>query len=180
VSLAGGELETFRGDVRHASVFGGDRFGFRVTAGYNRSDTYTRSRTLRNGTSIQDEYAPATDEPVAPTIEARPLNGQSTEPLTGAPLGERKPLQNVYGSARFDYYRMPAWHWRTTATTSSASGTAARHSIPSFRSSPVASSKNDPTSSTSRGSRTGTSSRIVAGSCTARPIATPGSTLPEP
>src|SRR5688500_5778175 len=104
VTLAGGELETFRGDVRHASVFGGDRFGFRVNAGYNRSDTYTRSRTLRNGTSIQQEYAPATDEPVAPTIEVRPLNGQTTEPLTGAPLGERKPLQNVYGSARLDYY----------------------------------------------------------------------------
>ena len=104
VSLAGGELETFRGDVRHASVFGGDRFGVRVNAGYNKSDTYTRSRTLRNGTSIQEEYAPATDEPVAPTIEARPLNGQTTEPLTGAPLGERKPLQNVYGSARLDYY----------------------------------------------------------------------------
>jgi outer membrane receptor for ferrienterochelin and colicins len=104
LSLAGGELETFRGDVRHASVFGGDRFGFRVNAGYNRSDTYTRSRTLRNGTSIQEEYAPATDEPVAPTIEVRPLNGQTTEPLTGAPVGERKPLQNVYGSARLDYY----------------------------------------------------------------------------
>ena len=104
VSLAGGELETFRGDVRHASVFGGDRFGFRVNAGYNRSDTYTRSRTLRNGSSIQQEYAPATDEPVAPAVEARPLNGQSLEPLTGAPLGEREPLQNIYGSARLDYY----------------------------------------------------------------------------
>jgi outer membrane receptor for ferrienterochelin and colicins len=104
VTLAGGELETFRGDVRHASVFGGDRFGFRVNAGYNRSDTYTRSRTLRNGTSLQEEYAPATDEPVPSVIEARPLNGQSTEPLTGAPVGEREPLQNVYGSARLDYY----------------------------------------------------------------------------
>src|SRR5918993_6977 len=104
VTLAGGELETFRGDVRHASVFGGDRFGFRVNAGYNRSDTYTRSRTLRNGTSLQEEYAPATDEPVPPVIEARPLNGQSTEPLTGAPVGEREPLQNVYGSARLDHY----------------------------------------------------------------------------
>ena len=104
VTLAGGELETFRGDVRHASVFGGDRFGFRVNAGYKRSDTYTRSRTLRNGTSLQEEYAPATDEPVPPVIEARPLNGQSIEPLSGAPVGDREPLQNVYGSARFDHY----------------------------------------------------------------------------
>jgi outer membrane receptor for ferrienterochelin and colicins len=104
VSLAGGELETFKGDFRHAGVFGDDRFGYRLNAGYNRSDTYSRSRTLRNGTSLQEEYDPATDEPVPPTIETRPLNGQTTDPLTGAPLGDREPLQNIYGSARADYY----------------------------------------------------------------------------
>ena len=105
VSLAGGELETFRGDVRHAAVFGGDRFGFRVNAGYNRSDTYTRSRTLRNGSSLQEEYAPATDEPVPlSSPEVRPLNGQGMEPLTGAATGERKPLQNAYATGRLDYY----------------------------------------------------------------------------
>ena len=104
LTLAGGELETFRGDFRQAGVFGGDRFGYRLNAGYNRSDTYTRSRTLRNGTSLQEEYDPATDEPIPPTVEARPLNGQSIEPLTGAPVGEREPLQNAYGSARLDYY----------------------------------------------------------------------------
>ena len=104
VTLAGGELESFRGDLRHAGVFGGDRFGYRFNAGYNRSDTYSRSRTLRNGTSLQQEYDPATDEPVGPALEVRPLNGQGTEPLTGAPTGEREPLQNVYGSARLDYY----------------------------------------------------------------------------
>src|SRR5919107_5536225 len=48
LTLAGGELETFRGDFRHAGVFGGDRFGYRFNGGYNRSDTYTRSRTLRS------------------------------------------------------------------------------------------------------------------------------------
>ena len=32
VTLAGGELETFRGDLRHASVFAGDRLGFRINA----------------------------------------------------------------------------------------------------------------------------------------------------
>ena len=104
LTLAGGELETFKGDFRQAGVFGGDRFGYRINAGYNRSDTYTRSRTLRNGSSLQQEYAPATDEPVPATIEARPLNGQSAAPVTGEPLGDRKPLQNAYGSARFDYY----------------------------------------------------------------------------
>ncbi len=104
VTLAGGELETFRGDLRHAGVLADDRFGYRFNAGYNRSDTYSRSRTLRNGTSLQQEYDPATDEPVPATLEARPLSGQSLEPLTGAPVGERDPLQNAYGSARLDYY----------------------------------------------------------------------------
>jgi len=104
LTLAGGELETFRGDFRHAGVFADDRFGYRINGGYNRSDTYTRSRTLRNGTSLQEEYSPATDEPVSPAIETRPLDGQSTDPVTGEPLGDRTPLQNAYGSARLDYY----------------------------------------------------------------------------
>ena len=104
LTLAGGELETFRGDLRHAGVFGDDRFGYKINAGYNRSDTYTRSRTLRDGSSLQQEYEPATDEPVGPVLEARPLNGQTADPATGAPLGDRTPLQNAYGSARLDYY----------------------------------------------------------------------------
>lgn len=104
VSLAGGELETFRGDFRHAGVFGSDRFGYRFNAGYNRSDTYSRSRTFRDGSSLQQEYAPASDEPAPPTVEARPLDGQTTDSATGTPLGERTPLQNAYGSARLDYY----------------------------------------------------------------------------
>jgi outer membrane receptor for ferrienterochelin and colicins len=104
LTLGGGELETFRGDLRHAGVFGGDRFGYRINGGYSRSDTYTRSRTLNNGTSLQEEYDPATDEPVGPTREVRPLNGQTLDPATGAALGDRSPLVNAYGSARLDYY----------------------------------------------------------------------------
>jgi outer membrane receptor for ferrienterochelin and colicins len=104
LTLGGGELETFRGDLRHAGVFGGDRFGYRFNGGYTRSDTYTRSRTLANGTSLQEEYGPATDEPVGLTREARPLNGQTVDPATGAPLGDRSPLVNAYGSGRLDYY----------------------------------------------------------------------------
>ena len=104
LTLAGGELETFRGDFRQAGVFGGDRFGYRVNAGYNRSDTYTRSRTLRDGSSLRQEYAPATDEPVGLTRDSLPLNGQTKDPVTGEPLGDRSPLQNAYGSARVDYY----------------------------------------------------------------------------
>jgi outer membrane receptor protein involved in Fe transport len=104
MTLAGGELETFRGDLRQAGVFGGDRFGYRFNIGYNRSDTYSRSRTLNDGTSLQKEYAPATDQPVDPSRELTPLNGQTKDPVTGAPLGDRSPLKNLYGSGRLDYY----------------------------------------------------------------------------
>jgi outer membrane receptor for ferrienterochelin and colicins len=104
LTFAGGELETFRGDFRHAGLFGGDRFGYRINGGYNRSDTYSRSRTLADGTSLQQEYAPATDEPVGLARELEPLNGQTVDPVTGAPLGDRSPLENAYGAARLDYY----------------------------------------------------------------------------
>ena len=69
-----------RGDLRHASVFAGDRFGLRVNGGYNRSDTYSRTRTRLDGTSLQREYAEATDEPVGLVREVRPLDGQTTDP----------------------------------------------------------------------------------------------------
>ena len=104
LTLAGGELETFRVDGRHAGLAADGRLGFRVNGGYNRSDTYSRSRTLRNGTSLQDEYADATEEPVAPTVEAVPLQGQTADPITGEVSGDRDPLRNIYGSGRLDYY----------------------------------------------------------------------------
>ncbi len=104
LTVAGGELETFRVDGRHAGLAADGRIGFRVNGGLNRSDTYSRSRTLRNGTSLQEEYADATDEPVPVTAEARPLHGQTADPLTGEVSGDRDPLRNVYGSGRLDYY----------------------------------------------------------------------------
>jgi iron complex outermembrane receptor protein len=104
LTVGGGELETFRTDLRQAGVFGGDRFGYRINAGVSRSDTYSRSRTLNDGTSLQREYADATDEPVGLTRELTPLSGQSKDPVTGEPVGDRDPLQNYYGSARLDYY----------------------------------------------------------------------------
>jgi outer membrane receptor protein involved in Fe transport len=85
-------------------VFGGDRFGYRFNVGYNRSDTYSRSRTLNDGSSLQQEYDPVTDEPVGPARELTPLNGQSKDAVTGAPVGDRDPLQNAYGSGRLDFY----------------------------------------------------------------------------
>ena len=104
LTLGAGELETFRGDLRHAGTFAGDRLGFRVNAGYNRSDTWSRTRTRLDGTSLQREYADATDEPVGLAREARPLYGQSLDPVTGDAVGDRDPLKNAYGSARLDYY----------------------------------------------------------------------------
>src|SRR3954447_24681682 len=104
LTLAGGELETFRGDFRQAGVFGGGRFGYRVNGGYNRSDTYTRSRTRVDGTSLQQEYADATDEPVPLNRELTPLNGQTADPVTGVVSGDRELLKNMYGTGRLDYY----------------------------------------------------------------------------
>ena len=104
LTLAGGELETFRGDLRHASTFADDRIGLRINAGYNRSDSWSRTRTRLDGSSLQREYADATDEPVPLVKEVRPLIGQTTDPATGDALGDRDPLVNGYGSARLDYY----------------------------------------------------------------------------
>jgi iron complex outermembrane receptor protein len=104
LTVGGGELETFKGDLRHASVFANDRIGLRINAGYTRSDTYSRSRTLADGTSLQKEYADATDEPVQLTREAAPLFGQTEDAVTGEALGDRDPLKNAYGSGRLDYY----------------------------------------------------------------------------
>ncbi|HEU4799822.1 MAG TPA: TonB-dependent receptor [Gemmatimonadales bacterium] len=105
VTLAGGELETFRGDLRHAGVASSGRFGYRLNVGYNRSDTWSRSRT--NPGDLAEEYEPATDEPVPPAItpEAIPISGQTLDPVTREALGDRDPLQNMYGTARFDVYR---------------------------------------------------------------------------
>jgi outer membrane receptor for ferrienterochelin and colicins len=108
-TIAGGELESFRADGRHASLLADGRIGLRLNGGYNQSDTWSRSRTLRNGTSLQQEYEEATDEPIvpgvgAPVSEALPLNGQTADPVTGEVSGDRDPLRNIYGSGRLDYY----------------------------------------------------------------------------
>ena len=104
LTIGGGELETIRGDLRQAGVFGGDRFGYRFNAGGSKSDTYSRSRTLNDGSSLQREYADATDEPVPLAREATPLNGQGKDPVTGEPTGDRAALKNLYASGRLDYY----------------------------------------------------------------------------
>jgi iron complex outermembrane receptor protein len=103
LTVAGGELESFNVDGRHASVFADGRVGLRLNGGYNRSDTYSRSRTELDRTSLQDEYAEATDEPVPPNVEVLPLAGQTTN-AAGEAIGDRDPLQNIYGAGRLDYY----------------------------------------------------------------------------
>ena len=65
------------------SLFAGDRLGFRVNAGYNRSDTWSRTRTRLDGTSLQREYADATDEPVGPV--ARGAAARRARPSTPSP-----------------------------------------------------------------------------------------------
>lgn len=104
ITVAGGELGTLRGDAQHAGVTAGDRFGYRVNLGYSESDSWTRSRTRFDGSSLQEEYAEATDSSVGAVIERRALNGQTVNPSTGDPIGAPDALKSVYGSARFDYY----------------------------------------------------------------------------
>lgn len=112
LSIAGGELSTLRGDFRTANVLGDGRFGYRLNVGYYRSDTWTRSRT--NLGDLASEYAEAVDTaetPVntpTPGFELRPLNGQTKAGPFGTPgpvTGDRDDLQNLYGSARLDYYQ---------------------------------------------------------------------------
>ncbi len=105
LSLAGGELSTVRGDLRHAGVTPNNRFGYRVNAGYYRSNSWTRSRT--NVGDLETEYADATDESVntpAPGFELAQLSGQAKASTPGAATGDPDHLQNIYGSARLDYY----------------------------------------------------------------------------
>ncbi|MFL5521810.1 MAG: TonB-dependent receptor [Gemmatimonadales bacterium] len=104
VAVGGGELSTFRADLRHAGVLADGRLGYKVMGGYNRSDTWTRSRTSFDRQDLAREYEDATDEPVGPNFETVALKGQDIDPATGAATGDRDPLENYFGTARVDYY----------------------------------------------------------------------------
>jgi iron complex outermembrane receptor protein len=125
ITLAGGELTTFRGDIRHAGVSPDGRFGYRFNLGYNRSESWSRSRTALDGSDALSEYCPPSatgcDQvadsnlvvgvPSCQTIpgdclsvEQRPLNGQTTD-AAGIASGDPDDLQNMYGSVRFDLYQ---------------------------------------------------------------------------
>jgi iron complex outermembrane receptor protein len=104
ISLTGGELSTFRGDLIHAGVLSQGRFGYKIAGGYSRSDTWSRSRT--NVGDLATEYAPVKNVSVLPAdgLEVRALNGQSIAGFPAAATGTRDPIQDMYGSARLDYY----------------------------------------------------------------------------
>ena len=105
-TLAGGELETFRGDLRHASVFAGDRFG------------YPDQRRLQPERHLHPHPHPARRHLAPARVRRRhrragrarsarsvPLERpDASTPPPATPLGDRDPLVNGYGSARLDYY----------------------------------------------------------------------------
>jgi outer membrane receptor protein involved in Fe transport len=108
VTLGGGQLGTIRGDLRHAGVMGRGRWGYRVNAGYNSSDSWSRSRTAKDSLDLRREYAPVVEDATAhqppKNIEARPLNGQTADATTGVASGDPDAVKSMYGSARLDYY----------------------------------------------------------------------------
>ncbi len=110
LTTSGGELSSFKGDLRHAGVLSQGRFGYKVAGGYSTNDTWSRSRTLKNGSDFATEYAAATSDAVRfPTFgyERRPLNGQTfADTATGAIAGERDPIVNMFGNGRLDYYAL--------------------------------------------------------------------------
>ncbi|HET9515231.1 MAG TPA: TonB-dependent receptor [Gemmatimonadales bacterium] len=112
----GGSPAGFRGDLRHAGTFSQGKFGYRINFGASRSDTWSRSRTLRDSTSLRLEYngsvgcansdCPGASDSIAPkrAPERLALRGQTIDAGTGEALGDRDPISSYYGGARFDYY----------------------------------------------------------------------------
>ncbi|MGH7562179.1 MAG: TonB-dependent receptor [Gemmatimonadales bacterium] len=114
LTLGGGELSTLRGDLRHAGVIGGGRWGYRLNAGYNESESWSRSRTANDSLDLTREYCPSavagsgssdcfTERAVPRGREVRALNGQTVGP-NGVATGDPDKVRNTYGSARLDYY----------------------------------------------------------------------------
>ncbi len=104
ITAAIGELATRRIDLRHAGVFGGERFGYKLGLGYSSSDTWSRSRTAIDSLDLRREYDPITDSTVNKNREARPLVGQGVQPGNFIATGDRAPISTTYASTRFDYY----------------------------------------------------------------------------
>lgn len=107
LSVAGGELSSFRADGRWAGLFGRGAWGLRLNGSYSSNDTWTRSRTSVDSLDLRREYAPAlgADSMTIPktAFEALPLNGQTLGAGRTA-TGDRKAIRNIYGTARLDHY----------------------------------------------------------------------------
>jgi outer membrane receptor protein involved in Fe transport len=100
---------TLRGDLRHAGTFNRGRFGYRINAGYNESDSWSQSRTAIDSLDLRREYTEAVGDdaaahPIPKNREVRALNGQTITPITLVATGTPDPTKNIYGSGRLDYY----------------------------------------------------------------------------
>jgi hypothetical protein len=93
-----------RVDLRHAGVFGNERFGYKLGLGYSSSDTWSRSRTASDSLDLFREYDRSLTRRVGKNREAQPLVGQGRRPVTVAAIGDRSPISTTYASTRFDYY----------------------------------------------------------------------------
>ena len=111
IRAAGGELATFHGAISHAGMLSNGQWGYKITAGLYRSDTWTRSRTNLNDLAV--EYAQAIDtstvpvNPPFPGFELFPLQGQDKTEAVGTPgsaFGGREALLNISGAVRVDRY----------------------------------------------------------------------------
>ena len=99
--------KSLRFDARTAGVVANGRLGYKFNVGYNKSDSWSQSRTSADCLDLRREYAPVvkdeTEHPIQSDCEARPLKGQ-TKDAAGVVSGDPDPTKNIYGSARFDYY----------------------------------------------------------------------------
>ncbi len=106
---------SFRGDIRHAGTLSDGKFGYRLNFGGSSSETWSRSRTLRDSTALRLEYngtagtcteCPGATDSLAPRsgFERLPLRGQTADASTGVVSGDRDPVKTLYGGARLDYY----------------------------------------------------------------------------
>lgn len=103
LSLAGGELRSMHGTVRWAGVSRGGRLGYKLSAGHNRSDSWTRARTSADRGDLRREYGGLTDE-AGDVMESVPLFGQRLDPVTRAAVGRPDVEATTHGSARIDLY----------------------------------------------------------------------------
>ena len=111
VRVGGGAPTALRVDGRHALVTEDLRWGVRVTGGWNRTDSWDRSRTDLQ--DLENEYAQAfgANPPALmvpdPGYDLAPLIGQTKEGMFGFPgaaLGDPDPITGYYGSGRVDHY----------------------------------------------------------------------------